>query len=474
MLDFRSLVQLLESRGELFRVSREVDPRHEIAAVMEHIDQRRRAFLFQNVRGARYPLIGGLLNRIECYGWALGSEPGKPYGPAELDARIEQAKGRRIPPRVVASGPCQEVVHQGADVDLGTLPVPTVFELDSGPFITAACGFARNPATGEENVGVYRTLVIGRDTCVVNASSLSDLRNFYRHAEEHGATMPIALAIGVEPCLQIAAAVKLPPRESELDLAGGLKGAPIDLVRCVTSDLLVPANAEFIIEGLVDFTRRVENTLGEFAGQYGPETAPVTRVTAITHRRDPLFHSILAGKNPEHNTLGSMATFALQRALTGALRRQFPEILDMHVHMDPQYGSMGHMVLAIRKHDDAEPMALIEKAFAAAGGFFPVSRITKRIIVVDEDVNVHDLADVEWAIWSRMARAEKYRVIPDVESWELERCGKEGRGSLRIGVDATMDIEDREKLRRPLIPGAERIRVEDYLKGAPAGQGRKP
>jgi 2,5-furandicarboxylate decarboxylase 1 len=124
---------------------------------------------------------------------------------------------------------------------------------------------------------------------------------------------------------------------------------------------------------------------------------------------------------------------------------------------------MAHIVISISKQNDAQPMALIEAAFNAAGGFFPVSHITKRIVVVDDDVNVHDLNDVEWAVWTRVAEASKFRVIPNVESWELERCAKDGRGSLRLGVDATMDMEDREKLLRPIIPGAATVKLADYL-----------
>jgi len=466
--DFRGLVKLLEERGELYRISRPVDPRFEMPAVMEQVERERRAFLFENVMGARFPVVGGLLNRFECYGWALGSPPGEPFGPADLDRRVEQAKTSPLPPREVASGPVQDVVLTGKDVNMSDLPVPTVFELDSGPFITAAVGITRNPRTGHLNVGVYRTLILGRNIVAVNASSLSDLRTFYRHAEETGEPMSIALALGVEPSLQIAASCKLPPHQSELDLAGALQGRAIDLVRCRTSDLLVPANAEIVIEGRVDFSRKIENTLGEFAGQYGPETAPVTEVTAITHRRDALFYSILAGKNPEHNTLGALATFGIQRALAGALQKQLPAIHAINVYLDPKFGSMAHIVIAIRKTSDAEPMQLIEAAFKAAGGFFPVSHITKRIVVVDDDIDVNDLNEVEWAIWSRVADARKFRVIPDVESWELERCAKDGRGSLRVGVDATMDMEDREKLRKPVIPGAGSIRLADYLNRRPA------
>jgi len=263
----------------------------------------------------------------------------------------------------------------------------------------------------------------------------------------------------------MAASCKLGPTESELQLAGGLKGAPIELVKAETSDLLVPANAEFVIEGRVDFSRKIENTLGEFAGQYGPETAPVSEVTAITHRRDALFYTILAGRNPEHNTLGSIATFAIQNALARDVRRQLPQIRDINVFLDPRLGAMMHVVIAVDKRNDAEPRELIEAVFKASGGFFPVSRITKRVIIVDTDVNVHDLEDVEWAMWSRVADATKYVIMPDVESWELERCAKEGRGSLRIGIDATMDMEDREKLMRPLIPGSDGVRLDDYLRG---------
>ncbi len=463
MEDFRGLVKILEERGDLYRISHPVNPRFEMPAVMEQIERERKAFLFENVQGAQFPVIGGVLNRMECYGWALGSTPGEPFTAGDLDARFEQAKVSGIAPREVADGPVKEVVRTGANINLADLPVPTVFELDSGPFITAAVGISRNPRTGQLNVGIYRTLILGRDIVAVNASSLSDLRTFYQHAEKTGEPMPIALAVGVEPALQMAASCKLPPHQSELELAGALQGKAIDLVKCQTSDLLVPANAEMILEGRVDFSRKIENTLGEFAGQYGPETAPVTAITAIMHRRDAMFYSILAGKNPEHNTLGSIATFAIQRALAGALRKQLPAIRDINVYLDPKFGSMAHIVISITKGDDAEPMALIEAAFRAAGGFFPVSHITKRIVVVDDDVNVHDLEDVEWAMWTRMAAASKFRVFPDIESWELERCAKDGRGSLRLGVDATMDMEDRDKLQRPVIPGADKVRLADYL-----------
>lgn len=463
MLDFRGLVSLLEQRGELYRISRPVDSEFETAAVMEQIDQQRRAFIFENVIGARFPIVGGLLNRIECYGWALGTPPGEAFSTNDLDDRIEHAKQNLVAPREVPTGPVKDVVRRGAQIDLPDIPVPTFFEQDSGPFITAACGISRNPATGQLNVGIYRTLILGSNTLAVNASGLSDLRKFYQHAKEHGQSMPLALTIGVEPALQMAAVCKLPPDQSELDLAGGLQGKAIDLVKCETSDLLVPANAEMVIELEVRFTDYVDNNVGEFAGQYGLEKAPVATVTAVTHRRDAMFYSLLAGMNPEHNTMGSIAVFSTRRTLMAALRSQLNGIIDIDVFLVPRMGAMAHIVMSIRKQDDAEPMAMIEAAFKTSCGAFPVSYITKRIIVVDEDVNVHDLADVEWAMYSRAARADKYRVIPNVKSWDLERCARDGKGSLRLAIDATKDIADREDMLRPVIPGASKIRLADYL-----------
>jgi 2,5-furandicarboxylate decarboxylase 1 len=261
----------------------------------------------------------------------------------------------------------------------------------------------------------------------------------------------------------MAASGKPPPGVSELDVAGGLMGEALALVKCETSNLLVPAMAEIIIEGIVDFSQKVENTLGEFAGQYGPEIAPVTRVTAITHRRDALYYSIMAGRNPEHNTLGAISTYGIQAIIAANLRKLFPQIHDINVACEPRLGAMLHMFISINKTSDGEPQALLDAAFAATAGIFPVSTITKRIVIVDSDVNVFDLEDVEWAIWTRLSRAEKIVVIPNVHSWELERCTNDRGESVRVGIDATMDMDAIDKLLKPVIPGAADIRLEDYL-----------
>ena len=467
MLDFRGLIATLEERGELLRIRRPVDPRYEMPALMQQVDGRRRAFLFEQVKGAKQRLVGGLLNRWECYGWVLGTRPGDPFTATDLAQRLDAARAGPIPPRTVATGPVKEVVHRGEQIDLGELPAPTAFEFDSGAFITGGCGFTHNPQTGALNVGIYRTLILGRDRMLVNANVNSDLHGFYEHAGRHGGRMPIALAIGVPPALLIAAVCKPPADQSEVGLAGALQGQPLELVKCETSDLLVPADAEMVIEGEVDCSEWFDNTLGEFVGHYGTDRSPVTRVTAITQRRDAMHYCVMPGRNPEHNTLAGIAGFTFQQRVDEAIRRAVPQLLDLHVYLEPRLGSMCHAVISIDKRDDAEPMAVIAAAFSAwlslAGQDMPVEKMTKRVIVVDRDVDVHDFDDVEWAIWTRAVDARKLHVLADVPSWSLERGAKPGRGSLRLAVDATCDMEDREKLRRALIPGAANYRLADYL-----------
>lgn len=467
MLDFRGLIDVLEARGELRRIAREVDRQRELPALMEQVDRERRAYCFERVAGASFPLVGGLLNRYEPFGWALGVAPGAPFGRDDLDRRIAAARERPLAPRELDDGPVREQVLRGAAIDLGQLPVPTMFELDSGPFITGACGVTRDPDGGALNVGIYRTLVLGRDTLSVNASSSSDLHQIYAAAARRGEPLPIALAIGVDPALMMAAVCKLPRGESEYGLAGALRGEPLPLVRCLTNDLLVPAGAEIVIEALVDPTRRLGNTLGEWSGLYGPDVAPVATVTAITHRRDARFYAILSGRNPEHTTLASVTAFEFQRAIGGALRAALPAVRDLQVFADSDLGSMLHVVLATDKRDDAAPLALARAAFGVEvrmGGLrIPCERVVKRVIVVDADVDVHDREDVEWALWSRTARAAKFQVLGETPSWDLERCAKPGRGSLRLAIDATADLEDRDKLQRAEVRRRREVRLADYL-----------
>jgi len=462
MHELRSYLQILKDQDQVEHISAEVDPQYEMAGVMALLEKDGRAFHFSNVKGAKFPAVGGFCNTLERLGAALGFADVKPFTADNFYQMLDGAKAGPIPPKEVATSPVKDVIKNGAAVDLSDLPVPSFFELDTGPFITAAVGISRDPETGVQNVGVYRTLILDKHRIVINASSLSDLRRIYRHWEATGEPMPVALAIGVPQAVLVAAASKLPPNQCEFDVAGALMGAPLDLVRCENSDLLVPASAEFILEATVDFSDWVENQLGEFAGQYGPGDSPISTVNTMTHRTDAMFYTILAGQNPEHNLIGSVAAYGIQRSIAKSLIDAIPQIKRCHVYLEPAFGTMTHIIVSIDKTDDRVPRQIIEKAFSLEGAIFPVSMITKRIVVVDDDIDIADRIDVEWAIWTRAADAAKFITIPNVESWELERAAKAGGKSVRIGIDATMDLEDVDKLVRPIIPGAADLRLEDY------------
>ena len=463
MHDIRSFIDALDERGELVRISREVSPKYEMPALMVQLEKAGKAFVFENVSGATFPLVGGLLSNAKRLGLSVGQDVSGAYDHRNHAQVYREAVSKAQSPIVVDSAPVKDVVLTGADIDLAKLPVPTFFELDSGPFMTGAVGISFDSEHDKLNMGFYRGLILGTDRLLANASSMSDLRRIYAAAEKAGEKMPIALCIGVPPALLMAASGKTPPGLTELDIAGGLMGQPVELVKCETSDLLVPAAAEIIIEALVDPTDKIENTLGEFADQYGPETAPIATVTAITHRSDAMYYGLMAGRNPEHNTIGAVSAYGMQAAVEQALRAQFPNIREINVAIEPRLGTMLHMFISIDKTSDAEPFELIDAAFAADAGLFPVNVVTKRIVVVDSDVDVFNLDDVEWATWSRLSRADKIRTYPDVHSWELERCTDESQASARVGIDATMDMDKLDKLIRPIIPGAADIRLEDYL-----------
>ena len=442
MHDLRSFLAFLDNQGLLTRITRKVNPVFEMPAVMAELDKQGRAYRFDNIEGSEMPLVGGFLNTFERFGHLFGSTRPELFSHREFKDQLKSGLANMQPVRLVAARPVQAEVYTGADVDLGILPVPTFFELDTGPFITGGIGIARDLENGHQNVGIYRTLILDDKRCVISASVLSDLYKIFAQYRDAGEPMPIAMAIGSRPVLQTAAAIKLPSDQSELELAGGLQGAPIEVIKCETSDLLVPANAEIIIEGMLDFSDEQGNVHGEFAEQYGPEHAPVTRVTAITHRRNPLFYATMAGRHPEHGKLGRASMYGIQDALAKALEEQIPDVKKAFFYFEARLGAHGHVALSIDKTDQDQPRRVIEAAMALNAGSFPVSKIATRLVVVAPDIDVEDWGDVEWAIWTRVADQSKFFLFPDVETWHLDRAAKSGK-SLRVGIDATMDLEDR-------------------------------
>lgn len=455
---FRDLIAKLDDGGELLRVSKPVDARFELPALLAQAETRDKAILFDNVAGADFPAVGAALTSARRWALGIGVPVDRFEAPNSLEQFMADAVAAPVPARVVQDGPVAERVIDGDAVDVGRLPAPLFFSGDSHRFISAGLGFTIDPDSGTQNVGFYRIPIVDARTVSVSAGPTSDLRRIYNLHRERGSKLQLAVAVGVPPALQIAAAADLPAGVPDVDVAGALQRSAIDLVRCRTSDLLVPAEAEFVIEVTVDLDTWIDNTMGEFGDLYGTTSSPIASIDAITHRSDAQFHVIMAGMHREHNELGRMLGYSFRTEILKRLRGDFPGVRDVCVDMTPQQTSMrAQVAVSIDKAADDEPGKIIESIFAMQIGRFPMAMLLQRVVVVDVDVDIRNQQDVDWAIASRMNSADQLRVAES----------KTGRGATmtRLGFDATAPLAQREVLRRPDIPAAEDYALDDYTDG---------
>lgn len=458
-MNFRELVAELEARGELLRIARDVDSRYELPALVAQAEARGKACRFDSVKGADFPAVGAVLTSVRRWALGIGVPIDSFDAPNSLEKFVADAVAAPLPAKLVADGPASEHVIDGPAVDTSCLPAPLFFSGDSHAFISAGVGFAIDPDSGTQNVGFYRIPIVDGRTISVSAGPTSDLRRIYNIHSERGTKLQIAVAVGVAPALQIAAAADLPAGVPDVDVAGALQGSAIELVRCRTSDVLVPADAEFVIEVTVDLDTWIDNTMGEFGDLYGTTSSPVATIDAITHRSDAQFHVIMAGMHREHNALGRMLGYNLRAELLNRLRGDFPVVTDVCVDLTPQRTSMrAQVTVGVDKTADDQPRQIIDAIFAMKIGRFPMAMLLQRVVVVDDDVDILDHQDVDWAIASRMNSAGQFSV-------EEARTGR-GASVTRLGFDATAPIAQRAALRRPDIPAVEQYDLDDYLDDA--------
>lgn len=455
-MDFRELVAELEACGELLHIDREVDPEYELPALLVQAEERGQACRFARVTGSDFPAAGGVMTSVRRWARGLGQPVDAFDTPNALEAFVAGAVAAPLAPIRRDAGPVSEVVVSGADADTAALPAPLFFSGDSHRFITAGLGFAIDPATGTQNVGFYRVPVIGPRTICLSSGPTSDMRRIYNVHRERGTKMQVALAIGAPPALQIAAAADIPAGIPDIDVAGALQRAPLELVKCRTSDIMVPANAEFIIEATVQLDEWIDNTMGEFGDLYGTTSSPVATIDALTYRREPLFHIIMAGMHREHNQLGGMLGYNLRATILDRLAARNQRVRDVSVDLTPRRtGLRAQVTVSIDKTSDDQPREVIGEIFAMRIGRFPMSLLLQRVVVVDTDVDIYDHRDIEWSIASRMVNASQFSIHED-------RSGR-GAAVTRLGFDATAPLDRRIELRRPEIPGGERYELDRYL-----------
>lgn len=455
-MDFRNFVDLLDSADKLLRIRKPVNPEYELGALLRQAERRGKAIWFEKVSGADFPAVGGIMSEPDQHAWSIGRSPVTMAQPGAWGNLIRAARDKPLPAIVRTSGPAATVVRRGAEIDINCLPVPLFFSGDTHRFITAGIGIVIDPETGIQNAGFYRAPVLDGQRIAVNAGVSSRLNQIYSEAATQGRSLQLAYIIGAPPALLITAGCRIGRAEADLDIAGALQGSPLELLRCQSSDLLVPAGAEFIIEAEVDFSDYVEHTMGEFPDQYGTSRSPVARITAITHREDAVMHTIMAGMNREHNALGVYIFSELRAALLTHLSRRFTCLRDIEIDFTPpRTGNRSQVTIAIDSDMGQQPADIIAAAFEFGYEGFSMEHILQRVVVVDSDIDIRKHSDVEWAIAMRANSKARMGMI--------ETPGRKGGSIVRFGIDATLGTERRESARRPVIPGEDHYPLDDYL-----------
>lgn len=449
----RDWLDHLAARDRLAVIRPEISLHFELAAIAKRFDGHK-ATLFPRPGGHAMPVISGLLSDRQWIADAMGVDL------SEVLARFQDAALNPLPWKEVKSAPVQEIVHH--EVDLGKqLPLPTHNEYDSGPYITAGLLITRNPVSGVQNVSIHRlqlsdfnrlgVLLLPRHTHM-----------FYEMAERSGDPLDVAIVIGVDPLTLLSSQAIAPIDFDELTIAGALHGAPLPVVKCLTSELRVPAEAEIVVEGrLLPNVRELEGPFGEFPQYYGePAMRHVIEVAAVMQRRDAIFHTIVGG-GLEALMLGAIPREA---TLLAHLRRSFPNVRDVHLARGGlcRY----HLYVQIVKRQEGEAKNVMMGAFA---GHYDV----KHVIVVDEDVDIHDPAEVEWAVATRFQADRDLVIVQESQGSKLDPSTRNGVGA-KMGMDATKPLDaDEMKFKRIRVPGEDKIDLNKVIGSVPSHSWRR-
>ena len=443
MNDLRTFLRLVEQQAPelLVRVKKEVNPRWELSAVQMRLqaDDRFPILLFERVADHAMPVVSNLFATKRHLALALGTSPD------QVVSAFTEASHRRLAPVAVSTGPVKEVVLTGDRARLSVLPLVTHCERDAGAYLSSGVTIMRDPKTGLLNAGLYRHLRVSDTRLTINMAPLSDGAEITREAEEHGTAVDAAIVIGHHPALAMASQQRGERGAFELDVMGGLLGQPVGVVAAETVDVPVPADAEIVVEGrIVPGIREQDGPFGDYWLYYSPpRQARVFEVTAITHRRDAIFHDVF-NVGPEHVTLFSLG---MEGVVFSQLQQLAPGVKAVNV---PACGSGNLVYVQIHKQIEGQG---VNTALSALGAYR-----FKCAIVVDEDIDIHDDRKVLWAVMTRTQADRSFFTVPgsyvsrvDPTGYAPWQLGDRGPRILttRLGIDAT----------RPLDPGFPEVAV---------------
>lgn len=426
--DMREFIAALEKAGELCRVKKAVSPQHELAGVIEHnIARQGPVLLFENVEGSTMPVLNNPFTSRRLVAFALG------WDEKDLMRRWLECLEKPIAPVRVETGPCKEV--RVPVPDLTKFPVPiTWHDGDNGPYITFAQVITKDPDTGRRNVGIYRLEIHGPDRLGASIARIHHGAVNHLKNERRGKDCEFALAIGTEPACYLATQATMGHGEDEYALAGALRGAPLELVRCETVDLEVPAHAEIVIEGrILANVREDEGPFGEWTGFVsGRSQQPVAKVTYMSHRKDPIYAVTYEGF-PVYGPTNIMQAVAREPEWVRTIRLQScPMVKDVHFTLGGCAGSI--VIVSIKKTVEGQAKNVILDLLREPGH--------KLVIIVDDDIDVRDMDRVQWAMATRMQPASDLIMIPEAACMRLDPSQPNfpsGVGS-KMGIDATWPL----------------------------------
>lgn len=418
----RGAIGRYSTKGDVLHISREVDWKFEAAAYLWKY-KHGPTVIFDNVKDYKIPILGNLLNARKKFGHAFD------LNETDVQPFLVEAIENPISPELVTDGPCQEVCTFDVDL-LMDLPIPFISEKDGGRYISAGIFIAKHPETGRRNVSICRIQVLGgnRAACYM---APTHLYGFLQRCSELGKKMEVAIVIGNHPAIMVASQMLV--SNDELEIAGGMFKEPVRMVRCKTIDLEVPAEAEIVLEGtIVPGEVILEGPFGEFPGTYAAARQnPVVHLSAMTTRKNPMFQMIVGSNHPEHLWTGAIAREA---TLFKSVRAVIPTLQAVTM---PEGGVCRfHAVISIKKQTEGEGKLAALAAIASQD-------LLKHIIVVDDDINIFDPTEVEWAMSTRMRAFQDIQILQDVKSNPVDPMSINKTIS-KVLIDATLRMDERD------------------------------
>jgi len=429
-LGFRSFVEQLQKNGELTRIRHEVSTEYELAGIIEALGEK--PVLFEKVKESSIPVVGGLLSSKDLIARGLGITKD------QLLQKLSSAIENPVPPEVVEKGECQEIVER--EVDLTKLPIMRYTDKDGGKYVPSAVAIIRDPEYKARNMCFHRLMLLDKNHFVAR---IVENRGTDSALKKAGGELDVAFCIGNSTAVLLSAATTLPMGVDELGMANALEETA--LVKCKTVDLEVPKDSEFILEGRITKEKTSEGPFLDLTGIIDRvRQQPIVEIKCVTHRKNPIYQTILAGRN-EHKFLMGMPK-------EPTMFNEVSKVCDCKdVYITPGGCSWLHAIVQIKKRNPDDG----KKAIAAA---FEGHKSLKHCVVVDEDINIYDPHDVEWAIATRFQADKNTVILSNQPGSSLDPSGDLTEGkkatTAKAGLDATA----------PLTTTGKGFKKEQYVK----------